>query len=115
MTMPDAFGCVVWKGKRDGDGYGVDGKQRAHVVAYERARGGITPGMFVDHLCRNRACVAPHHLELVSKDTNEQRKALAHRLRRRLCPAFHDMTYNRVMTPNGGVVCRECNRRARAS
>lgn len=43
---------------------------RAHRVAYELEREPIPPGLEPDHLCKNRACVRPDHLELVTHREN---------------------------------------------
>src|SRR6185369_14504566 len=63
--------CWPWLGVRDSDGYGMvrwkeDGRlfQRgAHRVAYDLLVGPIPDGLELDHLCRNRLCVDPEHLE----------------------------------------------------
>src|SRR5205809_7157419 len=52
-------------------GYGylyVDGKSwSAHRYAWTLERGPIPPGLTVDHLCRNRACINVEHMELVTR------------------------------------------------
>lgn len=70
--------CWWWHGYTDKDGYGiithyVDAKKwtrKAHRIAYLLAHGQIDPGLTIDHLCRNRRCVNPAHLELVSMKEN---------------------------------------------
>jgi hypothetical protein len=70
-------GCWVWTGKLISGGYGSwhrDGKPRnIHLIVYERFVGPIPRGHEVDHLCLNRACCRPDHLEAVTPFVNKQR------------------------------------------
>jgi|SRR3990172_1228926 len=107
------FGCALATGRRDKDGYCFHGRGRAHRVAWESEKGPIAEGLVLDHLCRRRHCVALHHLEAVTQSENEKRKSWRYRARRKVCPAGHDMGINAVLTPEGGRVCRACNREHR--
>lgn len=66
--------CWNWIGSRDRWGYGlmrVDGKTRViHKVVYEHFNGTVTPGLELDHTCKNASCVNPAHLEQVTHSVN---------------------------------------------
>lgn len=72
-------GCWSWLGGHDTQGYSRvrwEGKnQGAHRVAFLLAGGVIPEGTEADHLCRNRGCVRPDHLEFVFHRVNVQRGA----------------------------------------
>lgn len=69
--------CWLWQGEMNRNGYGrvwVNGKRlMAHRVVYESLRGPIGEGLLLDHLCRNRACCNPDHLEPVTHRENTLR------------------------------------------
>lgn len=70
-------GCWDWIGGIGSHGYGAlwDGRQMtvAHRVMYELVVGPIPDGLDIDHLCRNRACVNPAHMEPVTRGENLRR------------------------------------------
>jgi HNH endonuclease len=70
-------GCWIWTGKKSADGYGriIIHQQffYAHRVSYELHKGAIAPGLVLDHLCKNRICVNPNHLEPVTARENNTR------------------------------------------
>lgn len=70
-------GCWIWLLAKMPNGYGIVSVNRKNIMAhrfyYEKYKGLIPDGMQVDHLCRNRACVNPDHLQAVSQQVNIQR------------------------------------------
>src|SRR4051794_3499563 len=69
--------CWIWTGRRNVDGYGILRVGRricaAHRLAFFVSRGPIEEGLELDHLCCERACVRPSHLQPVSHAENVRR------------------------------------------
>lgn len=117
-------GCWVFTGSTNGEGYGrigwrSDGRQTmayAHRVVYEATVGPIPAGMVIDHLCRNRACVNPVHLEPVTERTNILRGtgASARNIKKTHCPQGHALVGRNLLQMRGRKLgwreCRECKR-----
>lgn len=66
--------CWIWQSVNRSVGYGqvsVDGVNLlAHRLMFVLYRGDVPEGLVLDHLCRQRSCVHPHHLEAVSQNEN---------------------------------------------
>lgn len=108
--------CWEWTGcKVKGYGQISINKRRyyTHRVVYELLVGEIPKGLQLDHLCRNRSCVNPTHLEPVTSKENLRRgnSPSAINKRKTECLRGHELLNNNVwVAPNGSRKCRECSR-----
>jgi hypothetical protein len=73
IAVDPATGCWNWTGSINNSGYARMNHGYAHRILYELHRGPIPEGKTLDHLCRNRRCVNPGHLEVVSGHENTLR------------------------------------------
>lgn len=116
-------GCWEWIAALDPNGYGrfgMPGATRAdwrmklaHRVSYETFAGPIPEGLDLDHLCRNRSCVNPEHLEPVTRSENLRRSPLMARGQDKThCPHGHEYSpENTRITKAGARACRTCERK----
>jgi hypothetical protein len=110
-------GCWLWVGALHEAGYGmlnVDQRAvRAHRISYEHFRGPIPADLELDHLCRQRCCVNPDHLEAVSHQENMRRGQLFDlgELSRRKdsCPFGHPYDEQNTVSYRGHRKCRACH------
>ena len=87
-----------WNGER---------RQMAHLWAWENLVGPRDEAMDLDHLCRNRKCVNPDHLEPVSRGENLHRGAHRNKVKTH-CPQGHPYDDENTLVYNGWRFCRAC-------
>lgn len=116
-VLKEESGCWRWLGKLNTGGYGRFGVcgviMQAHRFSYELHKGPIPPGLQIDHLCRNRYCVNPEHLEAVSQRENLLRGKTvpAEHAAKTHCPSGHPYDVaNTYIAPTGERHCRECRK-----
>lgn len=119
IIPPYTGDCIVWHGNIcKHSGYGKvtsSGKTRsAHIVEWEKINGPKPPNLVLDHLCRNRACVNPGHLDLVTQRVNTLRGVgpIAMNAKKTHCKHGHELSgENLLYTCRGCRRCKACKKR----
>lgn len=108
--------CWIWTGSKDDEGYGMTSldsrRMRTHQLLYAWTIGPIPDyaetNLTIDHLCRQRACCNPVHLDLVPHWLN------SFRARQQVCPQGHEIAgsnaYVTPCRPRSSPQCRICKR-----
>lgn len=116
---PDLGPCWMWIGALNSHGYGTF-RFHCRTVPATRFIVGlvagepIAKGMEPDHLCRNRACVNPNHIEVVTRKENGLRGNSPCAIFSRSTHCVHGHPFsgdNLMLRKNRGRDCRECHRK----
>lgn len=110
-------GCWIWTGPlRDSkDGYGGlshEGKvYRTHKFVFEFFNGPVPQGLCLDHICRNKICCNPEHLEVATWKMNIRRGAgvAPRNLAKTHCPQGHEYTLENTYIWAEQRFCRTCS------
>ena len=111
-------GCWEWTAGKNQDGYGqfgISGAVRyAHRIMWELSGKPLNPTKVIDHLCRNRSCVNPAHLEEVTNYANLMRgHGHARRNKEKThCINGHPLSGNNLAYQVGGRRCATCFERS---
>lgn len=110
-------GCWIWNASQLPGGYGCfhnpGGSRVAHRAAYEALVGPVPNGFELDHLCRERLCVNPEHLEPVTHAENMARGVQANATH---CQRGHEFTDDNIYWQGRGRwrACRSCRKEGRS-
>lgn len=117
---PDLGPCWIWTACLNSHGYGIFKLNKkvvaSHRISYELLKGQIPEKLVIDHLCRNRDCVNPEHLEPKTRKQNTNAPGSLVFLNGRNeklkthCPQKHEYTLYNTRIFNGSRYCKECTK-----
>ncbi len=112
--------CILITKGLDSHGYArikINGVSKGrHRVEYEKVNGPIPQGLQIDHLCRNRNCINPAHMEAVSPKENILRgqSLPANNARKSHCKNGHEFTKENTIIADKGKrrLCAVCRKKS---
>lgn len=110
--------CWIWLGGSGGHKYswfsaGFGDGELAHRFSFRAFKGSIPENYTIDHLCRNRSCTNPRHLEAVTHQENLLRGVgiAAINAKKTHCNKGHEFTKENLLNKsNGSRCCKICSR-----
>lgn len=121
--LKDVNGCWEWQGYIHTSGYGRYYKSHGktflvHREMYKYVKGEIPEDLVIDHLCRNRKCANPDHMEVVTRGENVLRGTApsAQHAKVTHCPQGHPYSGTNLAhslnqkTGNLARVCKACRK-----
>ena len=112
-------GCWIWTGAKGKSGYGNIGINKKtysiHRIVYEIEKGQIPIGYQIDHLCNNKICINPYHLEAKTPKENIIRAlkiSKNHHMNKTHCKRGHEFTKENIYFNQNvnGRICKICRR-----
>ncbi len=111
-------GCHEWIAVKNNEGYGqfsINGKMvLSHRFAYQLYKGQIPKHLQLDHLCHNRVCVNPNHLEAVTQQANIKRgllgKIIHYNTKKTHCKRGHEFNKENTYIHKNTRYCITCKR-----
>jgi hypothetical protein len=111
LTLLESSSCIVGEGSRHSAGYRVRNVQGemvyAHRAAWEAANGPIPESRVVHHICGNKWCVNPEHLELHTKSSHSK----VHNKPITVCPRCGSTERAPYRSRPGKTYCVQCVRK----